>query len=87
MQMPLVIKSGRHKELAAAARDLVERFHENLLNKKMAKLESLREAQLWMLRERGALGFADLDDDEKTQKPKRLPPHNWAAFVLSGDWR
>ena len=68
----------------AATRDLMERFYDNLWNKEMGKLESLREAQLWLLRERGARG---LDLIPSTTQPKRLPAYYWAAFVLSGDWR
>jgi CHAT domain-containing protein len=68
----------------AATRDLMERFYDNLWNKDMSKLEALRDAQLWMLRERGPRGLIELSDDSP---PKRLPPYYWAAFVLSGDWR
>jgi CHAT domain-containing protein len=53
------------------------------------KLEALREAQLWLLREgakelgrpRGGL----VRPEPVPQGP--LPPSYWAAFVLSGDWR
>jgi CHAT domain-containing protein len=51
----------------------------------MTKLEALREAQLWMLRERGPRGLTRLEDEKGLEK--RLPPFYWAAFVLSGDWR
>ncbi|MCH7725659.1 MAG: CHAT domain-containing protein [Planctomycetes bacterium] len=68
----------------SATRDLMERLYDNLWNKEMGKLEALREAQLWMLRERGSRGLTDLDQDKEI---KRLPPFYWAAFVLSGDWR
>jgi CHAT domain-containing protein len=49
------------------------------------KLQSLREAQLWMLREyqRGTLQRVGPGDE----KDRRAPPYYWAAFVLSGDWR
>ena len=57
---------------------LMQRFYANLWDKKLSKLESLREAQLWLLRTGG---------DEKAVAPKRLSPHYWAAFTLSGDWR
>jgi CHAT domain-containing protein len=65
-----------------ATRDLMERFYANLWERDMGTLEALRDAQVWMLRERGPRGL-DLGDDE----PRRLPPKYWAAFVLSGDWR
>jgi len=70
------------------------RFYQNLWRAKnpMGKLEALREAQLWMLREgrkdagiqRGVKRHATDDPGEPTG---RLPPYYWAAFVLSGDWR
>jgi CHAT domain-containing protein/tetratricopeptide (TPR) repeat protein len=68
----------------AVTRDLMERFYSNLWDKEMGKLEALREAQLWALKERGPRGLELLD---KPEASKRLPPRYWAAFVLSGDWR
>ena len=74
-----------------ATRDLMERFYSNLWNKRMGKLEALREAQLWMLRGRDAQsvgrlrGLAAEDDD--LPAAQGVPPRYWAAFVLSGDWR
>ncbi len=68
-------------------RALMERFYENLWKKKLPRLESLREAQLWMLaegRQRGLVRDAEADQDFT---PRRTPPFYWAAFVLSGDWR
>jgi CHAT domain-containing protein len=59
---------------------LMSRFYENLWKKKLGKVEALREAQLWMLRE-NVRGLT-LPKGSKT-----LPPRYWAAFVLSGDWR
>jgi CHAT domain-containing protein len=55
---------------------LVQRYYDNLWLKKMGRLEALREAQLWLMRGRDESG-----------KGQRLPPHAWAGFVLSGDWR
>jgi CHAT domain-containing protein/tetratricopeptide (TPR) repeat protein len=71
---------------------LVTRFYKNLWEKKLPKGEALREAQLWMLKEgRGAGIQRGLElKGVKRDKPAmngRLPPHYWAAFVLSGDWR
>jgi CHAT domain-containing protein len=76
-----------------ATRDLMERFYENLWSKTKpdgkpyTKLEALREAQLWMLKERGPRGATPVEADLATAGEKRLPPYYWAAFVLSGDWR
>ena len=70
-----------------ATSQLMQRFYENLWDKKLSKLESLREAQIWMLKEGRQRG---LDLEESQAKPPasgRLPPKYWAAFVLSGDWR
>jgi hypothetical protein len=75
---------------AAANRELLARFYDNLWNKGFGKVQALREAQLWMLRERGYDGVlsrlapAGLVTQER---PQRLPPYLWAGFVLSGDWR
>jgi CHAT domain-containing protein len=68
------------------------RFYKNLWanpGKPLGKLEALREAQLWLLREgarelgrpRGGV----VRPDPQLQGP--LPPSYWAAFVISGDWR
>jgi CHAT domain-containing protein len=70
-----------------ATRDLMERFYDNLWNKNMGKLEALRDAQLWMLRERGPRGATPDESDLAKSGENRLPPYYWAAFVLSGDWR
>ncbi|MFT4648432.1 MAG: CHAT domain-containing protein/tetratricopeptide (TPR) repeat protein [Glaciecola sp.] len=58
-----------------ATQKLMVRFYENLLRNKMGKLEALRDAQLWMLRENRRTHGGD------------GRPHAWGAFVLSGDWR
>jgi CHAT domain-containing protein/tetratricopeptide (TPR) repeat protein len=58
-----------------ATQELMVRFYENLLRNKMGKLEALRDAQLWMLRE-----------NRRTHDGAGRP-HTWGAFVLSGDWR
>jgi CHAT domain-containing protein/tetratricopeptide (TPR) repeat protein len=79
----------------AATRDLMERFYENLWSKKKpngepyTKIEALREAQLWMLKERGPRGLKEAGTEDGGQRTgsNRLPPYFWAAFVLSGDWR
>jgi CHAT domain-containing protein len=64
-------------------RSLMERYYENLWQKKMTKVEALREAQRWLMREGPRRGV-----DFPAEKPLRVaPPFYWAAFVLSGDWR
>jgi CHAT domain-containing protein/Tfp pilus assembly protein PilF len=69
---------------------LMVRFYDNLWSKKMGKLEALRQAQLWLLRE--AAGKPDLLRGGLRRLPAqrphkgRLPPYWWAAFVLSGTW-
>jgi tetratricopeptide (TPR) repeat protein len=80
-----------------ATKALMARFYENLWQKKMGKLEALREAQLWMLehgaqqpeirREMQARGLKELESDTQVTKSHLLPPYYWAAWVLSGDWR
>jgi CHAT domain-containing protein/tetratricopeptide (TPR) repeat protein len=74
-------------------RALMARFYENLWTKRLGRLEALREAQLWMLRGGGQAeaarrrGLEPLE--EKSTAARRGPTANvdWAAFVLSGDWR
>jgi CHAT domain-containing protein/tetratricopeptide (TPR) repeat protein len=58
-----------------ATQELMVRFYENLLRNKMGKLEALRDAQLWVLRE------------NRRAHNGNGRPHTWGAFVLSGDWR
>jgi CHAT domain-containing protein len=81
-----------------ATKSLMVRFYENLWNKKMGKLEALREAQHWMLehgaeqpemkREMAARGLSVVERTEDGgQRTGRLPPYYWGAWVLSGDWR
>jgi len=70
-----------------ATRRLMERFYENLWQKKMPKLEALRAAQLWMLKEGVARGMVREDPDPNEGEAPRTPPFYWAAFVLGGDWR
>jgi CHAT domain-containing protein len=58
----------------------------------MGRLEALRAAQLWMIKDgaadpgvqRGATSDAP---EIPMEKGGRLPPYYWAAFVLAGDWR
>lgn len=76
-----------------ATRLLMERFYENLWQRRIGKLAALREAQLWMLREgrtwkdtKTARGL-DLSPDQPSAADGRLPPFYWAAFTLSGDWQ
>jgi CHAT domain-containing protein len=68
----------------------MERFYQNMWQKKTPKLEALREAQLWMIHEGpkqpGLTRGLDAGD-EPVESGNRLSPYYWAAFVLSGDWR
>ena len=70
-----------------ATRALMERFYDNLWQKDLSRLESLREAQLWMLKEGQHRGLVRTDQPKTDDRPKRTPPFYWAAFTLSGDWR
>jgi CHAT domain-containing protein len=76
----------------SATQALMTRFYRNLWEKRMGKVESLREAQLWLLKEgwrdpelklRGGLVRPDM----RLKGGDPLSPYYWAAFVLSGDWR
>lgn len=85
-----------------ATQVLMTEFYRNLWEKKLSKLEALRQAQLKMLTgydpRQGKLraGMTQRPIDEKAIEEARaalkpgetlVPPFYWAAFVLSGDWR
>jgi CHAT domain-containing protein len=86
----------------AATKALMVEFYTNLWEKRLSKLEALRQAQLTMLHEYDAelgklrgWGATTAADPAKLAEARRkvrtdrgpLPPFYWAAFVLSGDWR
>lgn len=73
-------------------RHLMARFYRNVWEKKLTRLEALREAQLWMLRE----GRRKTDSNYRGLKgwwlkqTGALPisaPVEWAAFQLAGVWQ
>jgi CHAT domain-containing protein len=79
-----------------ATEALMTRLYANLWQRKRTRLEALRDAQLWLLKEgrrhpevvRGlARRGAAREDATPLARGDRLPPLYWAAFVLSGDWR
>jgi CHAT domain-containing protein len=81
-----------------ATKALMVEFYTNLWQKKLGKLEALRQAQLTMLRgydpKSGSLRGVDTKTRVVPGKPPEagqakgpLPPFYWAAFLLSGDWR
>lgn len=84
----------------AATTELMRLFYENLWERKLSKLDALREAQLTMLNrydaETGQLrgSFTGRKQTINPNKPapkadtsEPLSPRYWAAFQLSGDWR
>lgn len=72
---------------------LMKEFYTNLWERKLGKLESLRQAQVKLLRE--GVTWKDpatsrglsIQEGQPPLEGRRLPPFYWAAFVLSGDWR
>jgi CHAT domain-containing protein len=72
-----------------ATRELMVRFYENLWDKKLSRLEALRQAQIWMLKEGAGRGMVDVrvPKERLPVEDGRLAPYYWAAFTLSGDWR
>lgn len=74
-----------------ATQTLMSCFYENLWTRNMGTLESLREAQLAMLRRYNPslkkLAAANDGGNRSSEAGRALPPYYWAAFVLSGDWR
>src|SRR5262249_14177788 len=85
----------------AATNVLMERFYHHLWEKKLSKLEALRQAQLDVLKhpewveERAKKLAADkmlVRGVGKATVPlpkggRQSPPAWWAAWQLSGDWR
>jgi CHAT domain-containing protein len=87
----------------AATQALMREFYRNLWQRKLPRLEALRQAQLAMLlhydakqgrlRGPGAAVPADPAALERARREARaagrppLPPLYWAGFALSGDWR
>jgi tetratricopeptide (TPR) repeat protein len=74
-------------------RVLMQHFYDNLWNRRMSKVEALRQAQLTLLNtpleklaSDSGRGLTLLRDVSQTPG-QRLPPYYWAAFMLSGDWR
>jgi CHAT domain-containing protein len=85
----------------AATKSLMVAFYTNLWEKKLPKLEALRQAQLTMLRgydpKAGKLRGPGVERPVAPDKlpgakevppgQKSLSPFYWASFVLSGDWK
>jgi CHAT domain-containing protein len=67
----------------AGTQALMVEFYRNLWQKKLGKLEALRQAQLAML-----AGKLHVPDEYRGGgKERRLSPFYWAAFTLAGGWR
>ncbi len=86
-----------------ATEQLMIQFYSNLWEKKMSKVEALRQAQLWILHNPDRLSAMGVSNVTRG-KPRRADPSKaknrqtssvkpttaprlWAAFQLSGDWR
>jgi CHAT domain-containing protein len=80
-----------------ATQTLMTEFYTNLWQRKLGKLDSLRQAQLTMLSRYDAVGkqLRGPDLSHVVPLPKAASPSNssrpapmyWAPFILSGDWR
>jgi CHAT domain-containing protein len=68
---------------------LMERFYRNLWEMKMSRLDALRDAQLYLLKNPQKVSelLRSIKRPEQPQKFSDLSPFHWAAFTLSGDWR
>jgi CHAT domain-containing protein len=63
--------------------ELMDRFHENLWQKRMSNLDALRETQLWALKHPERFPGIEAISGQ----PFQTPPDYWASFQISGDWR
>jgi CHAT domain-containing protein len=95
------VVASRWKVNDAATSVLMEEFYRNLLEKKLPKLEALRQAQIMVLRNPqrvrdraaklrrgpGAKPETLPEGGKIEESPGRSSPAWWAAFVLSGDFR
>jgi CHAT domain-containing protein len=70
----------------AITEKLMHRFYSNLWEKKMSRLDALREAQLYLLKHPDEVRGAD-PEDAPEEEERELALKYWAAFTLSGDWR
>ncbi len=68
-----------------ATKDLMEAFYRNYWETGLTPLESLKQAQLMMLKE--GIARKAVRKDLPIESGGRTPPFYWAAFVLAGDWR
>lgn len=73
----------------AATQLLMTEFYTNLWEKKLPKLEALRQAQLAMLHQYDPRHkrFVPRGERRVGQPAPDASPSYWAAFMLSGDWR
>lgn len=81
----------------SATKALMVEFYRNLFERKMSKLEALRQAQIWLLKNpkiiegedftRGIRTIKVTDKTRTTETQSRSLPVYWAAFQLSGDPR
>jgi CHAT domain-containing protein len=69
-----------------ATRRIMEEFYRYYLKEGLSPLDSLREAQLWALKNPDLVPRGGSDPVSNTNTG-RLPPKFWAAFTISGDWR
>ena len=82
-----------------ATQTLMGEFYRNLWEKKLGKLDALRQAQLSMLRQydpqegqlRGPGAVRPVDPAKlaaaREARGQPLSPFYWGSFVLSGDWK
>lgn len=78
--------------LITPCRIMMRDFYDNLYKQRLGKLESLRQAQLKMLRDPKILSqtfdrFHWGDGRPRPRDSTRSPPALWAPFLLTGDWR
>ena len=78
-----------------ATHALMAEFYRNMWEKKLPKIEALRQAQLTIINkyrvadEAGGISgpLVERPQNSKGVEADRLPPRFWAGFILSGDWK
>ncbi len=72
----------------SATQALMTEFYKNMWDRKLSKIEALRQAQIAVLKRYDVATRELLPDNPKQNTVASiLPPYFWAGFLINGDWR